>query len=539
MVQVQPTVHRPLPQSLLVAALLLASPTLAADRFYADDPIRAVPPPLPVSVDPRNTDALYDFIRQSFQPQRRPASPSLGVNTLGEVPDSEWFTNRHGARRLTREELKRGPGDATPPQPPFRVSGGKIDGITPGFRIIDGKGTLYFVKPDPRSNPEMATAADVIGARFFFAIGYNTPRNYILNVHPDALEIGAEARVKGLDDKRRPMNRRDLNDILRNVPRQPDGAVRLIASEALPGKPLGSFRYEKTRPDDPNDTIPHDRRRDLRGLHVFAAWLNHTDAKAGNTLDVLVERDGRAFVRHYLIDFGAALGSDSDMPKNARFGHEFIIPGGRDALARMAAFGFDVRPWERADFGSLKSVGRLESSVFDPELWKSNYPNPAFLSRNPGDEFWAARIVMAFSDDDIRAIVETGQYSDPQAVEYITRALIERRDKIGRAYFARVLPLDSFRVEQNELRFDDLAVRHGYSTPRSFTISWARFHNSTGQSSPLLSQGPQLPAEVLGAMPGDYFSATLSTANQPGHRVDVFLRRTASGFEVAGVDRTW
>jgi hypothetical protein len=146
---------------------------------------------------------------------------------------------------------------------------------------------------------------------------------------------------------------------------------------------------------------------------------------------------------------------------------------------------------------------------------------------------------MAFSDDDIRAIVETGQYSDPQAVEYITRALIERRDKIGRAYFAKVLPLHAFRVEHNELRFDDLAVRHGYSTPRSFTISWARFHNSTGQSSPLVSQGPQLPAEALEALPGDYFSATLSTANQPGHRVDVFLRRTASGFEVAGLDRTW
>ena len=55
--------------------------------------------------------------------------------------------------------------------------------------------------------------------------------------------------------------------------------------------------------------MPHEDRRELRGYGVFAAWLNHVDAKAINSLDMLVTENGRSFVRHNLIDFGSALGS--------------------------------------------------------------------------------------------------------------------------------------------------------------------------------------------------------------------------------------
>ena len=50
------------------------------------------------------------------------------------------------------------------------------------------------------------------------------------------------------------------------------------------------------------------------------------------------------------------------------------------------------------------------------------------------DAFWAARRVMAFTDDQIRAIVKTGQFTDAAAEQHLADVLIKRRDAIGRAY---------------------------------------------------------------------------------------------------------
>ncbi len=96
-------------------------------------------------------------------------------------------------------------------------------------------------------------------------------------------------------------------------------------------------------------------------------------------------------------------------------------------------------------------MGRFESKIFDPEKYKPEYPNPAFLNRLPDDEFWAAKQVMAFTDQEIRALVKTGQYSSPEAEDWIVKCLIERRNKVGRTYFAKLLPLDGFEVSGGRL----------------------------------------------------------------------------------------
>jgi hypothetical protein len=510
-------------------------------KFYPDDPIQAMPGPVPVEeAQFRKVSLLYDFGAQSARPKTRPAAPALAVNTLGEVPDSEWFTNRHAVRRMTREELQRGTRMDGPPVPPFTVTGAKTEGITPGFRMTDSRGRRYFVKVDPVTNPEMATAADVIGANFFYAIGYNTPENYIVRVKPSELTIGKDAQVTGVSGQKRPMTGRDLKSILERAARTSSGEIRVVASLALPGKPIGPFKYEGIRSDDPNDTIPHERRRDLRGLHVFAAWLNHTDAKAGNSLDVLVTENGQTFIKHFLLDFGSMLGSDSDMPKNVRFGNGYIIPQPREALTRILTFGLYTQPWETAKYSTQKELGRLEATAFNPDLWRSNYPNPAFLSRQPDDEYWAAKIVMAFTDDDIRALVETGEYTDPGATGYLTQVLIKRRDTIGQTYFSKVLPLDSFRVEGGELQFTDLRLKYGFSGPRQLSVAWSHYDNYEDAHVPVTGHGTfRLPGSLIEAAAGSYWAARIFEAGAETQAVTVYLRKQADGVRVVGIDRTW
>ena len=68
-------------------------------------------------------------------------------------------------------------------------------------------------------------------------------------------------------------------------------------------------------------------------------------------------------------------------------------------------------------------------------------------------------------------------YTDPRAEEWLVRCLIERRDRIGRAYLSRVLPLDDFRFERRELSFTDLELAYGFVASRDYTIQWSLFDN--------------------------------------------------------------
>jgi hypothetical protein len=452
------------------------------------------------------------------------------VNTLGEVPDSSWFTNRIGSRPMFVEELVRGPGDSHPPEDgAWTVVSGKNEGITPGLVIRDSAGRRYFLKFDPKSNPEMASAADAIGCKFFWDLGYNTPENYIVTFARDRLRIDAKSRFRNPSGRDRPMTQRDINDVLEKVPRDRNGRYRGLASLDIGGDIIGPFRYYGTRKDDPNDVVAHENRRDLRGLFVFAAWLNHTDTKSINSLDSIFEEGGTGAVRHYLIDFGAILGSDSFEAKSPRASNVYLFDF-KPAAWQFLSLGLYVPAWMGADYPHLPEAGHLEYETFDPEHWRNNYPNPAFDMRTPGDTYWAAKKVMAFRDEDIRAIVAAGRFSDARAAEWIARCLIERRRRIGRAFLNDVLALDEFSVKDGKLTFADLAVRYGFRAPRQYSVHWAAFDNRTGARTPIAGAAgldvPQSPSEYVAAM---------IRSDDPRQTVTVYLR----GESVVGIDRTW
>jgi len=510
-------------------------------RFFPDDPIQAMPPPLSVGeFAHRSGDAAFDFLLQSTATQHLPPTPAEAVNTLGEVPDSEWFTNRHGHRRMSHAELQQTDHTDAVPARPFTVINGKTDGIQLGFQMRDAKGRRYFVKGDPVDYPELSTAAEAIVSRFMYAIGYNTPKNEIVDLKLSDLQLSEQARIRTKTGHSRRMVMADIEDFVKQTAMRPDGAFRVIASLAIEGETIGPFRYEGTRADDPNDITPHENRRDLRGLYLFSAWLNNTDVKPGNTLDTVVQENGRRFIRHYLLDFGSSLGSDGDAPKDARFGNEFMVSPPAQSAKQVLTLGVASKKWERADFPTLTGIGNFESRLFDPDSWKSDYPNPAFLRRLPDDDFWAAKQIMAFTDDDIRAIVETARFSSRPSADYMIATLAERRNKIVRTAFSKVLPVDAFRVENGVLLFDDLAVRYGFVPFRNFRFQWSRFSNSDQVHTAIpAAASAHLPGETVTASLNTYFCVVIDEPSRPAQSASVYLRKEKAGYKVVGIDRTW
>ncbi|HYR44438.1 MAG TPA: hypothetical protein VER98_15515, partial [Terriglobia bacterium] len=239
---------------LVLTGALWESAAGQAPRFFPDDPIQSMPAPLPVEKPVRqDINRVLDFLVQSRRWSRPFAKPAGAVNTLGEVPDSEWFTNRHGQHRMSRDELQQGPRAAEGPVPPFTVISVKPAGIMPGFSMKDSKGRRYFVKSDPISNPELATGAETIVSKFLYAIGYNTPKNEVVDLKLSDLRLSDSARIAVAGKEFREMTWRDVEQIVKRIPHYEDGSFRVVASLAIEGESIGPFRYEHTRCDDPND----------------------------------------------------------------------------------------------------------------------------------------------------------------------------------------------------------------------------------------------------------------------------------------------
>jgi hypothetical protein len=531
--------------------LLPSVPTRAADpKFLPDDPVAVdndrLPMPRPARLELSTT---FDVIERSFKGRPEGNIPcAVNVNTLGEVPDSSWFTNRMGARRLTIEELVRGSlrGEGPDMSRPWTVIRGKSGGISPGFTIRDGRGDVYFIKPDPAGFPNLSTAADVVTSRFFHAFGYFVPENHVAYVRRDQLTVAPDARITEAGRGRRKLREDDLDQILARVYRRPDGAIRVVAGRGLPGEDIGPHEFIGTRPDDANDVFPHEHRRDLRGYRVFAAWLNHDDSRSVNTLDTFMPiSEGRGWVQHHLIDFSSALGSGSTptkeiAPQATRPGNEYIVEI-RPALKAAVTFGLWERPWSKVEYRVHPEIGRIEADYFRPEIWKPEYPNPAFERMLPDDAFWAARIVSRFTDEMVRALVHTGQYHDPAAEQQLADTLIKRRDKTIGYYFRQVNPLSEFEVvsgaDGSSLRFRNLGQDAGLGRADAYEYQWFGFDNVTRALTPLGAPSQSVATEIaVPASGAQYRMARIRTrAAEPNwmKTVDVYLR----GGGLVGVER--
>nr|MBP9866253.1 hypothetical protein [Candidatus Omnitrophota bacterium] len=400
---------------------------------------------------------------------------AANVNIYDEVADSAFYTNRHARTRLTPAELAQGEVSGAAPDlsGSLSVISAKADGLNPDLFVRDQRGDVYLLKFDPADNLELATSAEVIANRFYHALGYNVAPSSIAFVEASQFVPSDTARFYDHTGFKHPLNEEALEELLLFVPYTEDGKLRVSATKLLAGEVQGLFSFHGRRKSDPEDLLLHENRRELRALRIFSSWLSNYDVRRGNTVQIAVQESGSTRLKNYLLNPSASLGAGTHDAKPPMFAHEHLFDYG-EAFKAYLGGGFWEKPWQKRwreanETVGSPAVGYFDNRYFDPGKFKVQLPNRAFKNLTNADAFWAAKIIMAFTDDDIRALVKTGQYSKGEDEEVVAKVLIERRDLIGRYWFSRVSPLDGFDIDEGQpsaagkLVFTDLAVKFGFA----------------------------------------------------------------------------
>ncbi len=450
-------------RSVVVVGLLVgcASGPAGEVRYQNSSPVwlvddrRSIPKPEARDAGgaPDDFDALLRRpLLDAFGVSPRPLA--WNVNALGGVPDSSWFQNRIGVRRLSAAEIARGPGGSGPSREgPWSVTELEMFGPVLRLLIEDARGDRYFIKLDFLSHPEGESGADVVTQRLLWAAGYNVPEDHVVYFRPEDLRVGDDAEQVDGEGNEVPLTAASLQRIVHAMRKAAaDGVhVRALASKYLPGEPVGGYAMSGIRPDDANDLVPHQHRRDVRGLRVFFSWLGTTDVKENNTLDMWMPSaryPGRGHLVHYLIDFGKSLGNWGFHDEHAHE-HDGFTPHIHYGygLRSLLSFGLWKRPWEAIPQPPYRGVGRFESVRYRPDLYAPANPYEPFFYTDREDGFWAAQIIARFRPEHVRAAVQEAKYSDRYTRAYLVRTLLERRAKLLRYFLDRVTALSHFRVD--------------------------------------------------------------------------------------------
>ncbi|MEP6863769.1 MAG: hypothetical protein ABJE66_24295 [Deltaproteobacteria bacterium] len=444
------------------------------------------------------------FARWSRGLSLQTTGEARNVNSMDEVPDSAWFTNNDnvaahddgGAGACKPEDMLPAPDQVKDGE--WVIDHGKDNGSTLGFRVkIPGKGK-YMLKADDTGKPDRASAASVIGAAIYDAIGFNTTCEQVVVVKKSMLKLTEGLTVTDNEGISHPFDEAALDKVLESSTQLPHGMVRLQASKWLPGLSLGPFRYIGVRKDDPNDVIDHADRRELRANRILSAWLDHWDAREQNSMDVWFSVDEKnkksspGYVRHYIIDTSDTMGGEVGIDEmSRRLGHTYEFSAGDIALA-LVTFGAVEEPWDRAHYEKgEEKFAYYSTRDFDPAGWVPFYPNPAFVRMTERDAAWMARKIAKFGPDDVRKLVELGRWSRPVDVNYLTSVLIERQRRILARYLSKLSPLGDVHIENDRICAIDFARLRGIAPEATFryTIVQHEGHERTPVTAELSANG--------------------------------------------------
>jgi hypothetical protein len=530
-------------RSIVAVVLVIGACGAAVRRFPARPPMTVDPDTTPFLPPPKEYKApeIWDTVDNTlFGPlvdalAVHQASRARNVNALDEVPNSSWFENRIDTMAGDTAAFVRGACDETAPDPagPWTVVSGKPNGANPGFQVKDATGQRYFFKPDGGRATERQSTADLIGARVHYAAGFNTACTRIIYIQPSAFSIGPKAKAENFVGDKVPFTQAMLDEALNYGVRRADGAIRGGLSQFLPGKPLGPWRDFGVRPDDPNDVIPHEDRRELRGSYVFGAWLSHYDAREQNSLDMWqAPGDGQpGYVKHFQLDFGDCLGSMSGWERvTRRRGHVYEIEWST-AFVELITFGLLPRPWRDPKLSPAgTTLGYYKAEPFDPDHYRTAYPFGPYARVTEADAAWGARILARITPDMVRALVDSANLTNPVVKHELMISLLGRREKLLKRFLTRLSPLARPRIDGAKLCVTDARIEGGLTIGGKLTAQQDGQTLSTerGRSDAERCVGPL-------STSADYTLIELRADDT--HPLRVHLYKQDGAYTVAGLDR--
>ena len=193
----------------------------------------------------------------SILPRTCSASPAtaadaraLNVNTIDEVPDSNWFTNRILARPMSIEEAVRGPQTGPGRRRADDADARQDERRSPGFTLRDSAGD-DLVRAVRRAGLSRGGQRGVDGGEQDLpCAGLLADRELSRRGPARRHRASASARPSRTPSgKTRRRSTATISQTLlaRSRAAAERRATAMLASRALPGRPVGGFRYNGTR----------------------------------------------------------------------------------------------------------------------------------------------------------------------------------------------------------------------------------------------------------------------------------------------------
>ncbi len=324
----------------------------------------------------------------------------------------------------------------------------------------------------------------------------------------------------------------------------PGQTYRAVATRLPEGRGslLGPFQVWGTRRDDPNDIVPHEHRRDLRGLSVFESWVNNASARAVGTQDILTtpwRRDANSSLPDRLHEVARQRRSRRSRSSRGKATSRCFPSFG--AIGRnIAGMGIATPAWMKAKYPDLREVGRVrsqhiqsgESGRRTSRSRRSRIAFPTIRSGRPSRSWRSATMRFGPSSRPASTARRPRTGSRPRSSSDGTG--LAGRFFAGVSYrsIASACPRDT-------LEFDDLGVTYGFSTARSYTIDWYGFDNAKDVVPRSHRHWPRDSGGCPGASPPESYVAARVSAGDADMQVDGVPPEAPYGFDVVGLDRMW